>query len=63
MVNLVDFMRILIKFNKNLEPVFVASLSIGDYVYFFIRESALEYMNFGGVLFIKKINYLNLIFV
>lgn len=36
------------------EPVFVASLTIGDYVYFFIRENALEYMNFGGVFFFNK---------
>lgn len=30
-------------------PVFVASMTIGDYVYFFIRETAIEYMNCGQV--------------
>lgn len=33
----------------NLEPVFVASLTIGDYVYFFMRETSIEYMNCGQV--------------
>lgn len=31
------------------DPVFVASLTIGEYVYFFIKETAIEYMNCGQV--------------
>ena len=37
------------KFNKKLDPTFVASLTLGNYVYFFIRENAIEYMNCGEV--------------
>lgn len=31
------------------EPVFVSSITIGDYVYFFIRETSIEFMNCGQV--------------
>ena len=31
------------------DPTFVASVAIGEYVYFFIRETAVEYMNCGMV--------------
>ena len=39
------------QFNSNWlnEPTFVASIEIGSYVYFFIRETAIEYMNCGQV--------------
>ncbi len=30
-----------------IEPNFVGSFDIGDYVYFFFRESAVEYINCG----------------
>lgn len=33
--------------NKLAEPNFVGSFEIGDYVYFFFRESAVEYINCG----------------
>ena len=31
-------------------PNFVGSLAFGDYVYFFFRETAIEYFNCGKVL-------------
>lgn len=31
------------------DPQFVASIEIGDYVYFFMRETAIEFMNCGQV--------------
>lgn len=34
------------------EPEFVASIEIGNYVYFFFRETAIEYMNCGQVRFL-----------
>lgn len=36
-------------------PVFVASMTIGDYVYFFIRETAIEYMNCGQKIYSRVI--------
>ena len=32
---------------KNIEPNFVGSFDVGEYVYFFFRESAVEYINCG----------------
>lgn len=34
-----------------LEPNFVGSFDIGDYVYFFFRESAVEYINCGKAIY------------
>lgn len=31
------------------EPDFVSSYEIGDYIYFFFRETAIEYINCGKV--------------
>ena len=33
------------------EPNFVASYDIGEYVYFFFRETALEYINCGKAIY------------
>ena len=38
-------------FFVDLGPNFVSSLVYGDYVYFFYRETAVEYMNCGKVSF------------
>jgi hypothetical protein len=37
------------QFNSNWlnDPVFVASIEVGDHVYFFVRETAIEHMNCG----------------
>lgn len=34
-----------------LAPNFVSSLTYGDYIYFFFRETAVEYMNCGKVIY------------
>ena len=34
-----------------LEPNFVGSFEVGDYVYFFFRESAVEYINCGKAIY------------
>lgn len=45
------------QFNSNWlnKPAFVGSLTINDYVYFFIRETAIEYMNCGEKVYSRVI--------
>ena len=45
-INIIKLMSI---FNLFLEPDFVHSIDHEDYVYFFFRESAVEYINCGKV--------------
>lgn len=35
-------------------PNFVSSFTQGDFVYFFFRETAVEYINCGKVSFLKR---------
>ena len=35
------------------EPNFVGSFDVGDYVYFFLRETSVEYMNCGKAIFAR----------
>lgn len=37
------------------EPTFVASLTLGNYVYFFIRETAIEFMNCGQKIYSRVV--------
>lgn len=45
------------QFNSNWlnDPVFVASIEIGNYVYFFMRETAIEYMNCGQKIYSRVV--------
>jgi semaphorin 5 len=37
------------------DPKFVASLTIGDYIYFFIKETAIEFMNCGQTVYSRVV--------
>lgn len=50
MVKYIKFCNVLIQIFLA-APNFVSSLTYGDYIYFFFRETAVEYMNCGKVIY------------